>query len=393
MAPAARPPRRGGAGRARGPDRAARSTRPATGSSPPSTGRPAPSVAPRRSGGTSTPLGIEVRAGLHAGEVEQRGEDIGGIAVHIGARVGSLAGPGRPRVPDGEGPRGRIGDPVRGPGHPRPQGHRGRLADRTRSRTEERTDGQVHPRVHGRGRRRETPACRPASTTPARPGRCSPPRRPRIVRPRTWTFTVEGLVSSPTTWTWDEIHALPPSTYEGDIHCVTTWSKFGMTFTGVSVDTLLEVAAAAARRRRTCWRCSHTGYTTNLPLADVTGGKAWVAWEVDGEPLPGRPRRPGAAARAAPLLLEEREVGRRAAPARPRRARLLGAQRLPRPRRPLARAALPGRLTVTDAAAADVADRDGRRASATRRRRAKTFRLRARRAARPPRRASTTSCG
>ena len=63
-------------------------TRRATGSSPPSTGRPAPSAAPRRSGGTSTWLGIEVRAGLHAGEVERRGEDIGGIAVHIGARVG-----------------------------------------------------------------------------------------------------------------------------------------------------------------------------------------------------------------------------------------------------------------------------------------------------------------
>ncbi len=31
---------------------------------------------------------------------------------------------------------------------------------------------------------------------------------------------------------------------------------------------------------------SHTGYTTNLPLADVTGGKAWVTWEVDGAPLP-----------------------------------------------------------------------------------------------------------
>ena len=31
---------------------------------------------------------------------------------------------------------------------------------------------------------------------------------------------------------------------------------------------------------------SHTGYTTNLPLADVTDGKAWVAWEADGEPLP-----------------------------------------------------------------------------------------------------------
>jgi class 3 adenylate cyclase len=39
------------------------------------------------------PLGIEVRAGLHTGECELRGDDIGGIAVHIGARVSALAGP------------------------------------------------------------------------------------------------------------------------------------------------------------------------------------------------------------------------------------------------------------------------------------------------------------
>ena len=39
-------------------------------------------------------LGIEVRAGLHTGEIELRGADIGGIAVHIGQRVSALAGPG-----------------------------------------------------------------------------------------------------------------------------------------------------------------------------------------------------------------------------------------------------------------------------------------------------------
>jgi class 3 adenylate cyclase len=38
-------------------------------------------------------LGIQVRAGLHTGECEVRGDDIGGIAVHVGARVGALAGP------------------------------------------------------------------------------------------------------------------------------------------------------------------------------------------------------------------------------------------------------------------------------------------------------------
>jgi class 3 adenylate cyclase len=41
-----------------------------------------------------TSLGLEVPAGLHTGECEIRGDDIGGIAVHIGARVSALAGPG-----------------------------------------------------------------------------------------------------------------------------------------------------------------------------------------------------------------------------------------------------------------------------------------------------------
>lgn len=40
------------------------------------------------------PFGIEIRAGLHTGECEMIGDDVGGIAVHIGARVAALAGTG-----------------------------------------------------------------------------------------------------------------------------------------------------------------------------------------------------------------------------------------------------------------------------------------------------------
>ena len=39
-------------------------------------------------------FGLEVRSGLHTGEIEVMGNDVGGIAVHIGARVGASAGPG-----------------------------------------------------------------------------------------------------------------------------------------------------------------------------------------------------------------------------------------------------------------------------------------------------------
>jgi len=100
-----------------------------------------------------------------------------------------------------------------------------------------------------------------------------------------WSFTIEGLVERPTAWTWEEIHSLHPSTYAGDIHCVTAWSKLGMTFTGVSIDTLLETAAPLGTATHVL-ATTHTGYTTNLPLADVTGGHAWVIWEMDGRPLP-----------------------------------------------------------------------------------------------------------
>jgi class 3 adenylate cyclase len=40
------------------------------------------------------PLGLEVRAGVHTGEVERIGDDVGGLAVNLGARVGALAGAG-----------------------------------------------------------------------------------------------------------------------------------------------------------------------------------------------------------------------------------------------------------------------------------------------------------
>jgi DMSO/TMAO reductase YedYZ molybdopterin-dependent catalytic subunit len=99
-----------------------------------------------------------------------------------------------------------------------------------------------------------------------------------------WRFTVDGLVDRPTTWTWNEIRALPRSRYEGAIHCVTTWSKFDMVFDGVSVDTLLAAAGPSADAAYVLAR-THTHYTTNLPLADVTGGKAWVVWDVGGRPL------------------------------------------------------------------------------------------------------------
>ena len=106
-----------------------------------------------------------------------------------------------------------------------------------------------------------------------------------VVETQRFSLGFDGLVERPVTWSFDELQALPRSTYAGDIHCVTTWSKFDMRWTGVSLDVLLEQAAP---RPEAAYALVHStsGYTTNLPLADLTGGRAWVTWEVDGRPLP-----------------------------------------------------------------------------------------------------------
>src|SRR4051795_10248345 len=106
-----------------------------------------------------------------------------------------------------------------------------------------------------------------------------------------WSLRVDGLVETPKAWTWSEIHKLPDSTYNGDIHCVTTWSKLGTSFTGVSVDDLFaEVGVRPEATHIVAW--SVTGYTTNLPIEHVVGGKAWVAGARPSPP-PTPPAAPG----------------------------------------------------------------------------------------------------
>ena len=97
-----------------------------------------------------------------------------------------------------------------------------------------------------------------------------------------WSLTIDGAVDEALSWSWDEFLALPSETFTVDIHCVTKWSKLDTTWTGVSVDTLLEDVATEAEYL-TAW-CDG-GYTTNLALEDVTDGQAWVVHDFEGDPL------------------------------------------------------------------------------------------------------------
>jgi len=96
-----------------------------------------------------------------------------------------------------------------------------------------------------------------------------------------WTLSVRGA-GPDRSWTWPEFTALPADDVTVDIHCVTSWSKLDTPWHGVSIDTLLGGLDPAGM-----FAVAHSdgGYTTNLPLADLTGGRAWIAYGYDGQPL------------------------------------------------------------------------------------------------------------
>jgi DMSO/TMAO reductase YedYZ molybdopterin-dependent catalytic subunit len=98
----------------------------------------------------------------------------------------------------------------------------------------------------------------------------------------TWNLRIDGELDAPRRWTWDELLALPRETFTVDIHCVTRWSKLDTEWEGVSLDLLLDGVADQAD-----YLIAHCddGYTTNVPIEDVTDGKAWIAVAYDGEAL------------------------------------------------------------------------------------------------------------
>ena len=135
-------------------------------------------------------------------------------------------------------------------------------------------------------RRRRPPVADPSRLPPGQYVTSDFPVMSAGPTPRTpldqWSFRVDGAVDGVLRWSWADLLALPQETITVDVHCVTKWSKLDTTWTGVSVDTLLD-GVETAGNYVTAW-CDG-GYTANLPLEDVTGGRAWVVHRHDGEPL------------------------------------------------------------------------------------------------------------
>lgn len=98
-----------------------------------------------------------------------------------------------------------------------------------------------------------------------------------------WTFTIRGAAGAARSWTWNELAQLPHEDVKVDIHCVTKWTKLDTMWSGVAIDTLLSGIDIGKSKYVTAF-CDG-GYTTNVPLADLINGQAWIAVGYDGAPL------------------------------------------------------------------------------------------------------------
>jgi len=113
------------------------------------------------------------------------------------------------------------------------------------------------------------------------------------VNPEAWRFRAYGLIEEEVAWSWEEFRSLPVSEVASDWHCVTTWSKLDMLWTGVTARDvvgqlkILPVAKAVMVH-------AYDGYSTNLLLEDFLQEDVIFAWAESGKdllPEKGRPMR------------------------------------------------------------------------------------------------------
>ena len=108
--------------------------------------------------------------------------------------------------------------------------------------------------------------------------------RPKFYEPR-WRFRVDGEVERELDLSWAEFSALPREERMSDFHCVTTWSKLDVEWSGVL---FLDIAALVQPKDSARFVIAEGSdyYTTNLPLEDCMDEDVLLADRLEGEPLP-----------------------------------------------------------------------------------------------------------
>lgn len=107
--------------------------------------------------------------------------------------------------------------------------------------------------------------------------------RPHVA-PEDWSLTVSGAVAEPLRWDWDNLLRQPQEQRTNDIHCVTFWSRFDNTWSGVPFRHLLKMVRPRPEARFVIAR-GFDGYATNLPLERLDTEDVMLATHWQGMPL------------------------------------------------------------------------------------------------------------
>ena len=99
-----------------------------------------------------------------------------------------------------------------------------------------------------------------------------------------WDFRVWGEVDNPVSLSWEQLSGLPTVELTQDIHCVTRWSRFDVTFAGVPWSTVRELIG---QRQSARYAVAHAeqGFTANVPISFLEDEHALLATHADGDPL------------------------------------------------------------------------------------------------------------
>ena len=99
-----------------------------------------------------------------------------------------------------------------------------------------------------------------------------------------WTLKIYGRVGQEVTLSYNDILELPQTTVQRDIHCVTRWSRFDNSFTGVKFQDLMKALGVTPNSQYVMLHGDY-GYTTNVALSDLDREDVLLAHSLDGEPL------------------------------------------------------------------------------------------------------------
>jgi DMSO/TMAO reductase YedYZ molybdopterin-dependent catalytic subunit len=101
---------------------------------------------------------------------------------------------------------------------------------------------------------------------------------------RTYSLVIEGDIEKPLTLLWDDIQKLPRTESVSDFHCVEGWSVLGLKWEGVQFRHIVSLAKLKETARFVTFECAD-GYTTSLPLEELSGDDVLLAYKLDGKPL------------------------------------------------------------------------------------------------------------